>query len=107
MIYGKGSHELTYRQTRDIFVSGAGLSGAAHAVDDAGLTGRIKVVGFDITESNMSFLKKGTVQFLIDQGPYMQGYRSVQLLTEAIFRDTPVETSFVDTGIQIKNPYNC
>ena len=117
VIYGKGSHELTYRQTRDmiaarehisgIFVSGAGLSGAAHAVDDAGLTGRIKVVGFDITESNMSFLKKGTVQFLIDQGPYMQGYRSVQLLTEAIFRDTPVETSFVDTGIQIKNPYNC
>ena len=107
--YGKGSHELTYRQTRDmiaarehisgIFVSGAGLSGAAHAVDDAGLTGRIKVVGFDITESNMSFLKKGTVQFLIDQGPYMQGYRSVQLLTEAIFRDAPVETSFVDTGI--------
>lgn len=72
-----------------------------------GLTGRIKVVGFDITESNMSFLKKGTVQFLIDQGPYMQGYRSVQLLTEAIFRDAPVETSFVDTGIQIKNPYNC
>lgn len=117
VIYGKGSHELTYRQTRDmiaarehisgIFVSGAGLSGAAHAVDDAGLTGRIKVVGFDITESNMSFLKKGTVQFLIDQGPYMQGYRSVQLLTEAIFRDAPVETSFVDTGIQIKNPYNC
>ena len=117
VIYGKGSHELTYRQTRDmiaarehisgIFVSGAGLSGAARAVDDAGLTGRIKVVGFDITESNMSFLKKGTVQFLIDQGPYMQGYRSVQLLTEAIFRDAPVETSFVDTGIQIKNPYNC
>ena len=44
VIYGKGSHELTYRQTHDmiaerenisgIFVSGAGLSGAAHAVDD-------------------------------------------------------------------------
>ena len=62
---------------------------------------------FDITESNMSFLQKGTAQFLIDQGPYMQGYRSVQLLTESIFRDAPVETSFVDTGIQIKNPYNC
>ena len=61
----------------------------------------------DITESNMSFLQKGTAQFLIDQGPYMQGYRSVQLLTESIFRDAPVETSFVDTGIQIKNPYNC
>ena len=37
----------------------------------------------------------------------MQCYLSVQLLTEAIFRDAPVETSFVDTGIQIKNPYNC
>ena len=117
IIYGKGSHELTYRLTREkidelsqltgIFVSGAGLSGAAHAVDDAGLTGKIKVVGFDITESNMSFLQKGTVQFLIDQGPYLQGYKSIQLLTDAVFRDVPVETTFLDTGIQIKSPYNC
>lgn len=116
VVYGKGSHDLAYRLTRakieelpqltGIFVSGAGLSGAAHAVDDAGLTGKLKVVGYDVTDSNVAFLKKGTVQFLIDQGPYQQGYRSVQLLTDAIFQDRPVEGTYYDTGIQIKSPYN-
>ena len=117
VVYGKGSHDLAYRLTRakieelpqltGIFVSGAGLSGAAHAVDDAGLTGKLKVVCYDVTDSNVAFLKKGTVQFLIDQGPYQQGYRSVQLLTDAIFQDRPVEGTYYDTGIQIKSPYNC
>lgn len=117
VIYGKGDHDLVYRLTRaklaelpnltGIFVSGAGLSGAAHAVDDAGLSGKIKVVGFDVTDSNVAFMQKGTVQFLIDQGPYLQGYKSIQLLTDAIFRDQPVETAYYDTGIQIKNLNNC
>lgn len=117
VIYGGGDHGLVYRLTRDklaelpeltgIFVSGAGLSGAAHAVDDAGLSGEVKIVGFDVTDSNVAFMKKGTVQFLIDQGPYLQGYQPVQLLTDAIFQDHPVATAYYDTGIQIKNLYNC
>ena len=117
VIYGKGTHDLAYRLTKakleelpqitGIFVSGAGLSGAAHAVDDAGLSGKVKVVGYDATDSNTPYLEKGTVQFLIDQGPYQQGYKSIQLLTDAIFADRPLETAYCDTGIQIKNRYNC
>ena len=117
VIYGGGDHDLVYRLTRGrltelpeltgVFVSGAGLSGAAQAVDDAGLSGRVKIVGFDVTDSNVAFMKKGTVQFLIDQGPYQQGYQSIQLLTDAIFQDRPIETGYYDTGIQIKNLYNC
>ena len=94
-------------QLTGVFVSGAGLSGAAQAVDDAGLSGKVKIVGFDVTDSNVAFMKKGTVQFLIDQGPYLQGYQSIQLLTDAIFQDRPVAAAYYDTGIQIKNLYNC
>ena len=47
------------------------------------------------------------MQFLIDQDPYSQGYRSLQLLTDAIFQGRGVETDYRDTGIQIKTPYNC
>ena len=117
VVYGGGDHNLVYRLTRDkltqlpeltgIFVSGAGLAGAAQAVDDAGLAGQVKVVGFDVTDSNTAFLRRGAVQFLIDQGPYAQGYRSLQLLTDAIFQDKPVAVPYFDTGIQIKNLYNC
>lgn len=76
-------------------------------MDDAGLSGKVKVVGYDATDSNIPYLEKGTVQFLIDQGPYQQGYKSIQLLTDAIFADRPLETAYCDTGIQIKNRYNC
>ncbi len=117
VIYGQGNHDVSYALTRQalaelphltgIFVSGAGLSGAAHAVDDAGLSGKIKMVGFDATESNVAFVKKETVQFLIDQGPYLQGYKSIQILVDAIFQNRPVETPYFDTGIQIRNLYNC
>lgn len=117
VVYGGGDHDTVYRLTgraisdlpelTGVFVSGAGLSGAAQAVDDAGLSGRVKVVGFDVTDSNAAFMKRGVVQFLIDQGPYAQGYRTIQLLTDAIFHDRPVETDYYDTGIQIKNLYNC
>ena len=74
---------------------------------DAGLSGKVKVVGFDVTDSNTAYLKKGAVQFLIDQGPYAQGYHSIRLLTDAIFQDKPIATTYYNTGIQIKNLYNC
>ena len=86
---------------------GAGARVEFRVVDDAGLSGEVKIVGFDVTDSNVAFMKKRTVQFLIDQGPYLQGYQSIQLLTDAIFQDRPVETTYFDTGIQIKNLYNC
>lgn len=115
-VYGEGSHELTRKRTLEkiktmpelggIFVSGAGLSGAAHAVEDAGLAQRIKIIGFDSTESNVHFLRRGTVQFLLDQGTYQQGYQPIRLLTDSIFSDKLLTDSFVDTGIQIKTPLN-
>ena len=117
VVYGDGDHNAVYCLVREklavlpdltgIYVSGAGLSGAAQAVDDAGLSGKVKVVGFDVTDSNTAYLKKGAVQFLIDQGPYAQGYHSIRLLTDAIFQDKPIATTYYDTGIQIKNLYNC
>lgn len=117
VVYGQGNHDLSYQAVREsleafpdingVFVTGAGLSGAAQAVDDLGLSGRVKMVGYDATKSNVAYLKKGTVQFLIDQAPHSQGYKSVQLLTDAIFRDREIKTGYCDTGIQIRTPYNC
>jgi ABC-type sugar transport system substrate-binding protein len=117
VVYGQGNHAAVCRVVREsleafpdtvgVFVSGAGLSGAAQAVDELGLSGRVKVVGYDATEPNIDYLKKGTVQFLIDQAPHAQGLRSVQLLTDAIFQGRGLETDCCDTGILIRTPYNC
>lgn len=115
-IYGNGNQEQTYRLLRQalaqepyvtgIYVSGAGLSGAARAVEEAGLAGRIKMIGFDVTESNLACMERGVVQFVIDQNPYMQGYKGLQVLTDAIFENKSVETEYYEVGIQIRNLYN-
>ena len=117
VVYGRGNHDMAYQVVKEslasypritgIFVAGAGLSGAAHAVEDAGLSGKVRIVGYDATDTNISYMKSGTVQFLIDQAPHSQGYRSIQLLAEAIFHNHPIKTGYYDTGIQIRTPYNC
>ena len=117
IIYGQGYHGVAYSLTCEalerspditgIFVSGAGLSGVAQAVDERGKQGIPKVVGFDATPSNISYMQKGTVQFLIDQSPYIQGYKSVQLLVDYLFAGSVPSCSCYNPGIQIKNVYSC
>lgn len=93
-------------QVRGIFASGAGLSGVCHAVSELGLAGHIKVIGFDSIKPNMDYLKQGVAQFLIDQNPYQQGYRPVQILTDSLFLKQPIKQPYYDTGIEIRTPYN-
>lgn len=117
VVYCGGSHELARRLVAEalrrgrppagIFVSGAGLSGAAQAVEDAGLAGRVKVVGYDVTGTNTAYLKRGTVQFLIDQDPCAQGSAAVRMLADAIFRGKAVDAAGTDTGVRVVTPYNC
>ena len=60
-----------------IFVSGAGLSGVAQAVYERGTADVQKIVGFDATQRNITYMKNGTVQFLIDQSPYKDAFINV------------------------------
>ena len=64
IVYGGGHRAQAYgrvgealqadRPPAGVFVSGAGLSGAAQAVEQAGLAGRVKVVGYDVTGARYS-----------------------------------------------------
>lgn len=55
-----------------VYVTAGGPFGAAKAVKDLGLTGKIGVVGFDHTPDNMQYLKTGEMVGLLDQAPYQQ-----------------------------------
>lgn len=117
IIYGQGYHNIAYSLTREelqknpgitgIFVSGAGLSGVAQAVHERGTSGVPKVVGFDAIPSNIAYMQRGTVQFLIDQSPYIQGYKSVQLLVDYLFKGSVPPSPCYNPDIQIKNAYSC
>src|SRR5690606_13226887 len=55
-----------------VYVTAGGPFGAAKAVKDLGLTGKVGVVGFDHTPDNMQYLKTGEMVGLLDQAPYQQ-----------------------------------
>jgi ribose transport system substrate-binding protein len=55
-----------------IYVTAGGPFGAAKAIKDLGLTGKVGVVGFDHTPDNMAYLKTGEMVGLLDQAPYQQ-----------------------------------
>ena len=105
VVYGRGNHDMAYQVVKESLASYPRITGIF--VAGAGLSGKVRIVGYDATDTNISYMKSGTVQFLIDQAPHSQGYRSIQLLAEAIFHNHPIKTGYYDTGIQIRTPYNC
>ena len=57
-----------------VYVTAGGPFGAAKAVKDLGLTGKVGVVGFDHTPDNMEYIKSGEMWALIDQAPFRQAF---------------------------------
>ena len=63
-----------------VYVTAGGPFGAAKAVKDLKLTGKVGVVGFDHTPDNMQYLKSGEMVGLLDQAPYQQALDSSVML---------------------------
>ncbi len=63
--------------------------GAAQAVKSRGLTGKIKYVGFDSSESLVEDLRAGVIQALVVQDPFRIGYEAVKTLVDKLNGRTP------------------
>jgi len=74
-----------------------GAIGAARAIKQRGLTGKVKLVGFDAAETEISALKDGVIQALVVQDPFKMGYDGVKAAVDAI-QKKPVEKR-IDTGV--------
>lgn len=70
-----------------IYVTAGGPFGAAKAVKDLGLTGKVGVIGFDHTPDNMQYLKTGEMVGLLDQAPYQQALDASVMLYNHIVSD--------------------
>lgn len=65
--------------------------GAARAVQERGLSGKIKFVGFDASEGMIEDLKGGTIDALVAQDPFRMGYMAVQTLVDKLKGKPPVK----------------
>lgn len=50
----------------------------------------LTVLGYDLVEANVDYMKKGYIDFLISQEPYLQGYRGIMSLYEHLILNQKV-----------------
>jgi ribose transport system substrate-binding protein len=63
--------------------------GAAQALKSRGLSGKVKLVSFDASESMIEDLKGGTISAMLVQDPVRMGYETVKALVEKLNGGTP------------------
>ena len=73
--------------------------GAARAIKDLGLTGKVKVVGFDNSVEEIQLLEEGVFQGIIIQKPFNMGYLGVEQAVD-ILNGKSVEVN-LDSGCKM------
>lgn len=87
-----------YPDVTGIFGSNeASLLGVARAIDDLGLGGKIKIVGFDSNEEVVQLIENGVIDATMVQRPFNMGYMGVKKAIEETNKKSNVD-EFIDTG---------
>lgn len=107
--------ENAYRITRELLQKNRNLSailamnelsaiGAAQAIEDAGMAGKVKLFGFDNSLSEVKFMERGVLQATVIQKPFNMGYLAVKAAIDTVHKK--VLPSFIDTGSVLITPDN-
>jgi ribose transport system substrate-binding protein len=113
--YGMSDRAKSLAVTEDILTANPNLGGifapnesssigAAQAVKIRGLSGKVKIVGFDSSSSLISDLQAGVIDSLVVQNPFAMGFESVRTLCEKIEGKTPERR--LDTGVTLVTKEN-
>lgn len=78
--------------------------GALQAVKNRGLTGKVKIVGFDNTKQMDEAVGKGEMDSLVIQNPFKMGYEGVKSIVDAAAGKKPEKR--IDTGVVLMTKEN-
>lgn len=103
------------RVTEDILIANPDLSGifaanepsvlgAVQAVEAAGRTGEVVIIGWDAAPDEIAGLREGQISALVVQNPFRMGFFGVQNMVEHLREGTPMESA--DTGVTFVTPDN-
>lgn len=107
----RAAGEIVHRTLREhpdlkgIYISGNGQYGVCEALRAEGLDQRMCLIVYDLTERNKTELRNGTIDYLIDQNAFEQGYRPVMLLYDYLILNQRPEKEFYYTDIHIMNRF--
>jgi len=79
------------KDLRGIFVSNASTHLAAEYIKSQSLQGKIRIIGYDLIDENIKYLKEGVIDFLISQQSERQGYEGINILYRNIVLKEQVE----------------
>lgn len=89
-----------------ILVVSGGQAGVGRAFEKLRLEQRPYVVIYDQTPKNEKALRDNTVDFLIDQNGYIQGYLPPHILSDLLVQGVDPGQEYLYTDINIKMSYN-
>jgi len=89
-----------------IFVSGGGQAGVCAGLQKLQKAAQIRVIAYDLIPATIEGLEDGTIDFVLDQNSFLQGYQPAMVLYDKLFSGKPVEQSLMHTEIIIKTKYN-
>ena len=87
-----------------VYVTAGGPFGAAKAIKDLGLTGKVGVVGYDHTPDNMEYITSGEMWALIDQAPFQQAFDSTVMLYNSLVTGEPPAEKVIRVDGNIVTP---
>lgn len=107
--FGEGNRSISIDRATDILTAYPDLNGffasnepstvgAAQAIKQKGLAGKVVLVGFDSSPNLIEDLKAGAIDSLIIQNPYRMGYDGVKTLVDKLNGKTPERR--IDTGVR-------
>jgi ribose transport system substrate-binding protein len=76
--------------------------GAIQAVIGRGLSGKIRLVTFDFSDTHVQALRDGTIDVMLVQDPYRIGYEAVRSLAEKLSNRTPARRLDLDARVIVK-----
>lgn len=87
-----------------IFMVSSGQEGCCRAIEDAGKTGKVKLIVVDSLPETDEFLRKGVIQFIVDQDAYSQGNIPPKVLFDALFSNQkPEEKILGQIGVKTRH----
>ena len=87
---------------KGVFVTTSKLFHIMDIMYDLGL-GDVKLVGFDLIEENLSYLKQDKINFLINQNPLKQGFLGImKIFNHLILKKGPTKIQYLPLDVVMK-----
>jgi ABC-type sugar transport system substrate-binding protein len=108
--------ETAYTLTKDmltanpdlkiVYVTAGGPFGAAKAIQDLGLTGKVGVVCYDHIPENIKYVRTGQIVAAIAQDPFGQGFDSCVYLYNYVVAKQKPTSDFLPVNLDVLTPQN-